>query len=385
VYAPNAPEVAPLFDAGAARINHPEISTIYPPLSQLAFRAADAALPGVTGMKLLFGLIDLAIPLVTLAALRPPLARALPIVVLLAWNPLAVIETAGSGHNDPLAIALLLGAVAAARGRRALLAGALLGAATAAKTLPIFLAPVFALALVDFRSAAAGDGSARTASVRGRAAGTLLRFFTGIVAVLVFVYFPFASAGRALFRGLAAYSLDLEFNASVFALAKALLNAVAPGDAAPPAVWSFALRLLPLVPVAAAPLVWRAARRDLPRAVFFTLAGLVIVSSQVHPWYLLWLLPFLAVKPSRGWLLFTFLIFISYETHALYRATGVWNEPTGIRLLQYAPLYLLLLAEATAPRLVSTETPAAPEAMSMSSAEIDAAPAARSDAEEAQA
>ncbi|MFN0152100.1 MAG: glycosyltransferase 87 family protein [bacterium] len=323
LYPPNAPEVRDLYDVNATYINHQEISTIYPPVSQAAFRVAEAIAPGPTGMKILFGFIDLAIPLLALAALRPPPGARLPVVLLLAWHPLSVIETAGSGHNDPLGIALLLGAVACARAGFAMRAGALLGAAAAAKTMPILLAPLFAIALGR------------------RGAG---RFAAALAAVIAFAYFPFADAGAALFRGLTAYSLDLEFNAGLYAIVRALVRA----SASPDSAIALAPRLLPLLPALAAPLLWRLARGDLARAAFWTLGALVLLSSQVHPWYLLWLLPFLAVRPSRAWLLFTFLIFISYETHALHRASGAWSESTGIRAIQYAPLFILLAIEAAA-------------------------------------
>ncbi len=320
VYPPNAPEVRDLYDAGASLINHQEISTIYPPVSQAAFRIAHALAPGPLGMKILFGLIDLAIPLLALGALRPPPGTRLAAVVLLSWHPLSVIETAGSGHNDPLAIALVLGAIASVRAGHALRAGALLGAAAAAKTMPLLLAPLFAIAL----------------GRRGAA-----RFGAGLAAAIAFAYFPFADAGSALFRGLAAYSFDLEFNAGLYAIVRAALRAAA----APESAWSLVPRLLPIIPALAAPLFWRFARGDLARASLWTLGALILVSPQVHPWYLLWLLPFLAVLPSRAWLLFTFLVFISYETHALYRATGVWGESIAIRAIQYVPLFALLIVE----------------------------------------
>jgi len=323
VYPPNAPEVRDLYDTNASFINHQEISTIYPPVSQAAFRVAHALAPGPLGMKVLFGLIDLAIPLIAFAALRPPPGARLAAAVLLAWHPLSVIETAGSGHNDPLAIALVLGAIACARSGYAMRAGALLGAAAAAKTMPILLAPLFAIAL-------------------GRRGA--VRFATGLAAVTAFAYFPFADAGAALFRGLAAYSLDLEFNAGLYALVRAAI----PAGGGPDSAWALAPRLLPLLPALAAPLYWRLARGDLARAAFWTLGTLILVSSQVHPWYLLWILPFVAVRPSRAWLLFTFLIFVSYETQALYRATNTWSESFAIRAIQYAPFFALLVVEGVA-------------------------------------
>ncbi len=70
-HAPAAEAVAGLDDALRARVNHPGVPTIYPPLAQLAFLAA-AALPGGTlTLKLLWLLADLAIALL-LPALLPP-------------------------------------------------------------------------------------------------------------------------------------------------------------------------------------------------------------------------------------------------------------------------------------------------------------------------
>jgi hypothetical protein len=334
LFAPAAPEVRDLYDDGARRINHPEVSTIYPPISQLVFRAAQGIHPGPPGMKIAFAALDLCAAVVALWALAPPLAHRCAFLVLLAWHPLAIVETAASGHNDPLAILCLLAAIGFARRRKALGAGALLGAAAAAKTLPLALAPLFLLAL-------------------GRAGA--FRFVAAAAAAILFAYFPFASAGAALFRGLSVFALELEANAGLFAAARWTLDWF--GVPSEPSRW--VLRALPLVVIAATPFIWRAAGRDLARAAFWTLAGLILVSSQVHPWYLLWLLPFLALSPSRAWLAFTFLVALSYETHALYAATGVWREPNAIRAAQYVPLYALLAVELIARRRARPPAPAA--------------------------
>ncbi len=318
---PNAPEVAFLRDADTDKISHPEISTIYPPVSQAVFRIAGAVAPGPLGMKILFGLVSLVLPLAAVVWLRPAAPDWLPALVLLAWHPLLVIESAGSGHNDPLAALLFLAAVGAAHRGRAGLAGALLGLAAGAKTLPLLLAPLFALALGRRRA---------------------LPFAASLAATLLLGYVPFAGAGGGLLVGLREYVFRLEFNSSVHAVARALLARAG----APHALRDGLPSLLPLGVIAAQPLLFRAAGRDLPRALFLTLGALVVVGSQVHPWYMIWILPFAAARGSAPWIAFSLLVFLSYATHALHQATGVWREPVWVRAAQYVPLFALLARDA---------------------------------------
>ena len=69
-YAPAAPEVAPLRDALHAKINHPEIPTVYPPLSQLFFRLVGAVQPGVGAVKLALILVECGLLLLLVRILK---------------------------------------------------------------------------------------------------------------------------------------------------------------------------------------------------------------------------------------------------------------------------------------------------------------------------
>ena len=64
----------------------------------------------------------------------------------------------------------------------------------------------------------------------------------------------------------------------------------------------------------------------------------------MHPWYLLWVLPFLPFFPHPAWLLFSGLIVLAYEVLMDYVHTGVWQEKTWGLWAQYAPLYIGLIA-----------------------------------------
>ena len=55
---------------------------------------------------------------------------------------------------------------------------------------------------------------------------------------------------------------------------------------------------------------WR--RRDLSRATGGVFATLLVFSSTVYPWYLLWVLPWAALHKRRAWLLLGALLPLSY-------------------------------------------------------------------------
>ena len=65
---------------------------------------------------------------------------------------------------------------------------------------------------------------------------------------------------------------------------------------------------------------------------------MVIFSPTVHPWYVLWVLPFAAIYLSPAWLIFGALVPLSYL------ATGS-SVPWSIRSIEYAPLLGLLVVE----------------------------------------
>ena len=144
--------------------------TIYPPAAQMVFAAVGRVSHGVTGMKLaMLGFEALGV-LAMLAILRGaglPSAR----ILIYAWNPLAPWSFARDGHVDAVAIGLLGLALLARTRRRYGLAGALLGAATLVKVLPVAVAPAF---------------------VRG---GRLWRPMLVGAAVIVGLYLPYLGAG----------------------------------------------------------------------------------------------------------------------------------------------------------------------------------------------
>ncbi len=246
LHAPEAPDVAQLRDGQYSGINHKDISTIYPPLAQGFFLLVCALHASVLAMKGALVLVELGLVLLLLRILHQ---RGLDQrrVLLYAWNPLPVIEVAGSGHLDVLAVSLLLLALYWLETGRRLPALATAAAALLAKFLP-------ALALPRCGTRLAGQRR--------------LRWWLPLLVGLGFL--PYAGAGMQLVAGQQAYLLKWRFNDACFSLLYELLRdpALAQDEAALQQAKLLCVGLLGLVVLWAA---WCAT--DLYRGAFASLAA----------------------------------------------------------------------------------------------------------------
>jgi hypothetical protein len=78
---------------------------------------------------------------------------------------------------------------------------------------------------------------------------------------------------------------------------------------------------------------------------FVVSAALLLFSPVLHPWHLLWILPFIVFLPNWSWLFFTALIQISYLVPVDQATVDSLVGPGWILLLQYVPFYGMLIAE----------------------------------------
>ncbi len=94
-----------------SRVNHPHLPTVYPPSAQAAFGLAAMLAPGsLAALRVEFLLLDLGIVAALVGLLRR-LRRPVGWVVIYAWSPLVIKETANSTHYDVLPMLLVMLAV----------------------------------------------------------------------------------------------------------------------------------------------------------------------------------------------------------------------------------------------------------------------------------
>lgn len=340
-FAPDAPELAALRERWpelAARLNHPGTSAAYPPLYQAA-SVGVVALARTLGES---GLVERALALQrlfaagcdlgVLFALRALLAArgvAAARTVVWAWSPLAALEFAGAGHMDVLGIALWIAGLAlcerAARGELPLRGVLLVAGAALVKFLPAVSLP--------FVLREARGGRLRTLAILALTAALAC----APLALL-------AGGARGLATGLSDYGLRWESTSLLYRFVEPpLAQLLARGGSALDA------RLVGrgLCALLWAALAWRTwrSRADVLRASWTLLAGFLVLSPTLHPWYLAWALPFLACFPSRAWSWLLALAPLAYVLVAGWQLEGVWREPAWLWPVWALPFLALGLRE----------------------------------------
>jgi len=325
-------------DPDLARMDHADVPTVYPPAAQALFALGAAPGRGVQGIKTVVVVADLFLIGALLALMR---RRAVPDVRVLiyAWSPLAVTEAAWSGHLEPAGALCVILAGTALIARREAVAVLFLAMGGLVKLFPLVLfAPL-------------------VRSIRAR--------FTALALLLFLVaWWPFRAAGRGLVAGLTEYAGRWLGNESLFGLAHAAIAWIDPTPALKAAItlarrhvphsgaldplygWVYPIDLakgacaLAALGVAA----WLVRRRVEPlRGMYLMTGAVLLLSPTAHPWYFLWILPWLCLFPSVPWILLCGLVPLAYVNLG---AGGRELEPyPWIRLVEYLPFFTLLILE----------------------------------------
>ncbi|KAB2877858.1 DUF2029 domain-containing protein [bacterium] len=320
------------------KVNHKSVHTIYPPLLQYLFQFVTLIYPGVFMMKLALLFFDIGIMAMIFFILKF-LDRSLGWIIVYAWNPLVIVEFSGSGHADVIAIFLLLVALYLALKARSIWAGAILALSFLAKFVSLIVLPFFE----DVRS--------RWKTV---AISTL-----SVVLIIVTGYIPFLDAADHVNRGLSEYAANWEFNSSWYSLVYHYIQDFFGIPASAETFMGFetnnkARTVTKFILVCAGCSIfaglfihhirksYEEQKENILWTSFFLIAAMTLLSPTLHPWYVIWVIPFLCFFPNPAWILFTGLVFLSYSILKEYHLTGVWHEDLNIRLWEYVPFYVLL-------------------------------------------
>lgn len=303
LYAPADPALEALRTPWHGLINNPTVSTVYPPLAQAVF-LLNALLGGtLLGLKILWVSLDLCTAFflgrVAERSGRDPRG----VLTLYLWSPLLIIETAWNGHLEPLGLVYL--GLLLYVGARRWSSGLALALATLAKFAPVAALPPL-WRRYGWRSVVAF--------------GVTMALF----------YLPYVGAGDMLWAGLGTFAEHWRFQEGAFAV----LEWVIPGALAP----RVASGVIVLAVIGWT--VWKS--YDLERALFWILGAGLLLSPTVHPWYVLWALPFAALRRSRGWILLTGLAVLGYWGLESFHTQGIWPQPLWARLMLWVPVFALI-------------------------------------------
>jgi len=290
------------------RINRPGSPTIYPAGAQILFHALSRlgvkSTAAFKGAVALFDMASILVLIMILIHLKLPGER----VLVYAWHPLVIYELANNGHLDGFILFFVLLALLFLLQKRPAGSISSLALAASLKLYPIIILPALL----------------REKRLRGCILFTL---------IFLSLYLPYLDAGQGIVGFLPEYfkNPNESFNLGL----KDYLLKILPIANHLVITLAFAAALL-----AAAAVVWRMPKDDISAftsAYILVSLSLVLASGSLHPWYLIVLIPFLALFPSPAWLYFSFAVSLSYLT---YDAEAEW-----VRHIEYIPLFVLLTLE----------------------------------------
>jgi alpha-1,6-mannosyltransferase len=311
--APQDPRLAYLRDHYYEIMPGKETPTIYPPVTELIYRAAWRVFPGPTEFKVPFAVADVLVLLLLAWIFREEKDRAFRVAVY-AWNPLVIIEFAGSGHNDVLALLGIVGGLALLKKRPAV-ASVPVALAAMVKVFPAVLLPVW-IRRAGWPEKRSGWWAAGLA-----------------VAASLLVFLPYWDGLGAIRADLAHYEANWKnYHASLYTVIDWLTGGGTriPALISAAAIWGLAFWL-----------AWK--RAEASRAGYLLIGTSLAFWPNGYPWYFTWIVPLLCFFPNPAWLLLTVLQFLSYNVLIGYGILGQFKFDAFLQWLVYVPFYALLL------------------------------------------
>jgi Glycosyltransferase family 87 len=315
-YPPAAVELEPYRDEYWGLIFNRDVPTGYPPLAEALFAAAYRLRPDpwlLRGMAALASLGAAFLLAKSLRAAGQDERRAL----LYAWSPLVALEFANSGHLDAYALLCMSAALLFALKRRPLASAVWLALGGLVKFFPVLLLPVW-----------------------GRRWGR--KAWLAFTVVFSLPWLPFIVGGTP-FTGLGIFAGRGDFNGSLYRLVEELWYLIL--NSAYARLWARLTVFTFLALIYVAYLLRRHPDHDILagwRFAGFFMGLCLLLSPVVHPWYVCWMLAFLAIEGQAAWLVLSVTVIFARQVYIGYEQTGEWQEAWWPSLAVWIPFYLAL-------------------------------------------
>jgi hypothetical protein len=297
--------------------------TVYPPIAQFIFGIAYFFTDGNPfGIKLLTTIFDLMnIFVLTLLMKNINPKNLISGVMIYAWSPLLIIESTGNGHIEPIPIFFILLSLLLLVKSRIRLSSVSYSSACLSKLFPILLLPIFLIYLKNLRR------------------GEIKKFLVWFILTSSFVLVPILlSSGLNLLHQIFWYSQNITYNSSLYRI----IELIFPFNSTVNIARIFTYSAF----IVTGFLFLR--KKNLASFIEFTegcliLFGLFLLfAPAVFQWYLIWLLPFIAIlginRKNIGWFYFTAAVILAYLPQFSFD-----YDVNSIALIQYLPLYAILI------------------------------------------
>jgi alpha-1,6-mannosyltransferase len=326
------------------RVNHPDVSTIYPPIAQFVFRLAHHIKPdSIFVLRSWFLIFDI-LTLVFIIGILSKLGLDKSNCLIYFWSPLILKETFNSTHLDIIGISLLSGSIYFLLCHRHKLAALFLALGFLGKLYPVILLPLYLKACHE------------KMLLLGKKAWLATLGSIGLfLAVVVLGYLPFIGIGLQMFDGLKAFTLYWQSNDSIFAILVFVFktvfakfaNEIVFSNSLPVFLSKLTVALV-LIGVLLRLMYKGGSLLEQPiefiRGIFWVMALVFLLSPVQNPWYLSWVVPFLCIFPERSWITLTGLVGL-YYLDFYFDYQELEKLSLWIPWVEYLPFYFLLSLE----------------------------------------
>lgn len=332
IYAPDAAELVPYRSSWWHLINQRDLPTPYPPFSEFLFFILLSNNLDIDTRILLFRVVmtvfDIGIIFVLEKILRI-LEKPGRYILYYAWSPLVLIEFAGNGHNDVVAVFFMLLALyyhllsKERSTKHKIMSAFFLSLAVLTKIFPIIMLAFF-LPWWRLREG--------------------LAFITPIILLsLPYVrqgIIPIFSPGQQIFVRY------FEFNAGIFRL----FQLISKNFEDPVLVARFiylGIMILVAIPILGKYYlrVYQQTYTDnrMIDAMVILYFITLLLAPDIQPWYVLWVFPLGIISKYIPNMIHSITVIFSYEIYINYDRYGIWEEKLFILILEYSPIFLFYL------------------------------------------
>jgi len=304
---------------------HAKYVTLYPPVA-LAFFSL-AASTGIDNAELVWKVLLLMAGLATLGFMVKVLqhAKKLEHLALIALSPLLILETGVGLHLDTLSTLTIVVAIYAWQRNKIAITGVVVGIGMLIKALPLMLLLPLIFTFSRFKNA------------------VLLIGFT--VVTVISIYTVTLSLGLVPVGSISVFFEKWRFAAPLFTTLDNVLDAKS--------IVGFMFVFATLISCVMAYVCWKTGNLSSNHSVLFGVMQLsvalpLLISPVIFPWYLMPLVPLIALFPNRFIIGWTLLMPLTYEVLGPFLSNQVWQPVQWpiwlVGILQLTALCALILS-----------------------------------------
>ena len=286
-------------------MNHKGTPTAYPPLALHCFGLINKLGYSPTSYKFVFFLLDLLLIAVILALLRH-YQRPIQWALLYALSPISILAFTAEAHFDVVMVLFLMLSILAMAKKWIIPCGIAVGLAISVKIMAAVAAPIILL----------------KTGVKGIA--------TGIITCLIPIVIHYQDS-LDMMRGLYNFGSKFRFNGPANDF---IVNTFGTTQ-------DFAGTICTVLFFISWGIgFWLCVKNKFWASINFCLGGLIFFAPIIHFWYLTWLLPFIAIRPSLPWVTLSLTMPLYFTVWTQFEETANWGMPTWARIMFWLPFII---------------------------------------------